>query len=281
MSENAANVLVITAAAATGPDWVDALAAAITARGLYWTVIDTAVGKVLLECTATARQVVFAGAAGAAQGSLKVGMSVTPDMTSADDIPSSGLRSVTGQSNLVSGAGTEAYVIEYEDAVGIVLKSSGTWLWAGFAGRLANPIDESDYARGLGDAVMTGRPTDATATPSWLVGSSTYPLDSPVVRTPTGWVLMGNGFRLAATSASLARVGDTERLVPYQVFQLGAGMIGHTRYLRQFRSIPGHESRLFSNTVGSQQAWIGYDTPVQSGANRNRVLLWNKVVTIV
>jgi hypothetical protein len=281
MSESAANVLVVTAATATGPAWVDALAAAIDTHGLHWIVRDTAPGKVLLECIATARQVVFAGAAGLVQGSLKVGMSVTPDMTSADDIPSSGLRSVTGQNNLVGGAGAEAYVVEYEDAIGIVLKSPTQWLWAGFAGRLVNPIDESDYARGLGDAVMTGRPTDVAATPSWLVGSSTYSLDSPVVRTPTGWVLMGNGFRLASTSAALSRVGDTERLVPYQVFQLGAGMIGHTRYLRQFRSIPGHESRLFSNTVGSQQAWIGYDTPAQTGEFRNRVLLWNKEVTTV
>jgi hypothetical protein len=60
------------------------------------------------------------------------------------------------------------------------------------------------------------------------------------------------------------------------------GVVGATKYLRQWRAIPPFETRLFSETSGSNQAWIGGAHPgAFTGHVGNQLILWAKTETAV
>jgi hypothetical protein len=292
VSEQAANVLRITATAATASAWVAAIKVAIPAHGTRWTVADgTVTDKVLLTCTATGGQIVFT--AGSAQD-IRVGYEPAGGLADANAVPSSGIRRLTGINTLVpSGADAVFYLAEYEDALLLALRSSTTWRYAALAGALINPLDASDAPRGYAHALLVGVPTDSfLAGTSWFYGAfgTAYTADSSVCYLGSGvWApfLPDISKQSAVTSTALSRIGTTERFLPYLVrprdaANVGLGVIGATKYLRQWRAILSFESKLFSGTLGSEQAWMGGLHPgALTGHVGNQLILWAKTETAV
>jgi hypothetical protein len=292
VSEQAANVLRITATAATASAWVAAIKVAIPAHGTRWTVADgTVADKVLLQCTATGGQVVFT--AGPAQD-IRVGYEPAGGLADANAVPTSGIRRLTGINTIVpSGAQAVFYLSEYEDALLLALRGSDTWRYAAFAGELMNPLDASDEPRGYAHALLVGVPTDSiSAGTSWFYGAfgAVYTADSSVCYLGSGvWApfLADVAKQSSAASNALLRVGTVERFLPYLVrprnaANVGMGVVGATKYLRQWRAIPPFETRLFSETSGSNQAWIGGAHPgAFTGHVGNQLILWAKTETSV
>jgi hypothetical protein len=291
MAEQSANVLRITATAATASAWVAAIKVAIPTHGTRWTVADgTVTDKVLLECVQTGGQVVIT--AGAAQD-IRMGYEPDGGLADANAVPSSGIRRLSGISSQLPTLGLATfYLAEYEDAILVAFRSTSEWRNVGMAGKIINPLDASDEARGYAHALLVGRPLDATGTgTSWFLGifGTLYDADSSRCYLGSGvWApFLPDLSRVAVTSNSLLRIGTVERFLPYLVrprdaANNGLGVIGATKYLRQWRAIPSYETRLFSDTPGSDQAWIGGVSPnPATGHIGNQLILWSKTETEV
>jgi hypothetical protein len=85
----------------------------------------------------------------------------------------------------------------------------------------------------------------------------------------------------------LSAVGGVERLYPYtsqvSAFVSSAdrpvGIVGATKYLRQYKSSVVHGAIIVSSTPSSQQAWIVH---TEGGTIlRHNVMLWNKNVVVL
>lgn len=290
MAEQFANVIRTTAASATGNAHVDAIAAAILAPGTRWTRPLAEAGKVLLECSATGAQVVLHGTA----TNIQVGYAPDGGVVDWNGVPTApvftGMRNITGAStNFAAGVTSTVDIAEYEDALMFAVGYNvAGWRYAAMAGKCIEPVDLSDDARKIGtDALLVGIPS-ALATPgNWLssvAGSTTI---GSCVRTGNSFdqLITLTGFVwLAGTAAGdrvLARIGDVERMVPYQMHVLttaAAQYVGATKYIRQWRANVAHGTRLFSDTALSAQAWFGYQYDATS---RNQFVLWAKTETTV
>lgn len=288
MAEQFANVIRTTAAAATGNAHVDAVAAAILAEGTRWTRPLAEAGKVLLECTATGAQIVLHGTA----TNIQVGFAPDGGIVDWNGTPSApvftGMRNITGAStNFAAGVTATVDIAEYEDTLLFAVGYSvAGWRYAAMAGRCIEPVDVSDVTRNIGrDALLVGIPS-ALATPgNWLASVAGSTSIGSCVRAGNSFEQMITilGFVWSAGTAAgdrvLARVGDVERMVPYQMHILTSAFaqyVGATKYIRQWRANVAHGTRLFSATPLSEQAWFGHQ---YDATNRNQFVLWAKTET--
>lgn len=281
MVELSAKVYRINASTAGAVEWVDAIAVAL-ASSTQWTLVSgLPSGYVIATNNTDGSQVMFEGTTYlTTQGRLKIGYSPSGTLVDETSVPESGLLNITATTAGITGAEAQFYLAEYPDALLVVVKnSSRKWLWAGFAGSIITPLSESDYAYGFNNAVLVGRPTDLLATPGWLYASPTFP-ESSVVQTPNGWSKIATSNRIASTSSTLSNVDGIERFVPYLSSVFGGGILGATKYIRQWRTTFADETVLASVTVGSDQAWKAYDT-LATGDFANQIVLWSKSETVV
>lgn len=291
MAEQFAHVVKTLASAATGNAYVNAVVAALVASSATrWTVSESAPGKALLECAATGAELVLHGVA----AQVQVGFAPDGGVTDWSGTPTApvwtGMRNITGGASTMTNTTSTINIAQYEDAILIAIGSTvAGWRFAAMAGTCLEPVDESDVARKIGgDALMIGVPAN-TSNPSgnWLTTSSTIGIGS-CVRAESVFVQLGANPTYiisdpnSGAGRTLLRINGVERFVPYQMhIFLAPGLsqyIGATKYLRQWRGNAEHGTRLFSDTVGSQQAWhaIQYDA-----TTRNLFTLWAKTETTV
>lgn len=294
MAEQFAQVLRLSAAPNNGASITDAIATAVNGYAVgRWQREDFVAGKALLKCVQTGAQVVLHGNA----TQLYVGLAPNGGVTDWDGTPSApvwtGLRNITGAntSDLTTGSG-KVIVVQYEDAIAIIIEGVNRWLHGAMAGRVFNPGDESDRARNIGvDGLLCGVPSNVTSDGNWLVGSiaPSRILAASVARAGNIFNPVAAFFnRFVPPSTQLNRVDSAERFLPYLAYQrlpsgvLG-GFLGATKYLRQWRINLSHESRLFSVTSGSNQAWLGWSTSTTGtgAATHNQVILWSQTETII
>lgn len=295
MAENFAQAFVTTAASTAGTDYVNAIVAMLShASQTRWTVTNSSPGKALLTCVATGSQVVLHGAA------LQVAIGLAPDggVTSWDTSPTAsvwtGLRNITQNTADYTATLRQVHLAVYEDALGFFIQSNiAGWRLACLVGKVFEPLDESDVANLVGvDGMLLGNPTnvnfDNGQPGAWLRGG-----------TGANWVAhascmrYGNAFRpiwafgnrfTDPVSTALARIGTTERLLPFLVHELVSGgqggLAGSTKYLRQWRNYLPHLTRLASDDLASSQAWLGWQVHATTVSN-NQVVLWAKTETTV
>lgn len=290
MAEQSAHVIRTTADAATGTAHVDAIANAIMGIGMHWLWLDSAPGKALLECISTGAQLVLHGTA----SNIQVGYAPDGSIVDWSGTPTAavftGMRNITGAAtNFAAGVTTTVDIAEYEDALLFAVGYNvAGWRYAAMAGRCIEPVDASDVTRDIGtDALLVGIPS-ALATPgNWLSSVAGSTSVGSCVRTGNSFeqMITLTGFVwLAGTAAGdrvLARIGNVERMVPYQMHVLttaAAQYVGATKYIRQWRANVAHGTRLFSDTAGSAQAWFGHQ---YDATNRNQFVLWAKTETTV
>jgi hypothetical protein len=286
-----------------GPDYVAAIVACLASpSSTRWTVSESTAGKALLGCVATGAQIVLHSSVGAGnQGQVQIGYAPTGGVTDYTATPPTlsagnaftGLRNITSAPNLVINfASSRLVVAAYEDALLIAIEGTlDAWRVAALAGRVLTPLDDSDVARNIGtDAMFVGFPTSLTALSAgnWLLGSSTAGQGSCALVGASFVPLWAIGNRYLASDARLGRAGTVERLVPYLVHTLsgttGGACLGATKYLRQWRANVPHNTRLFSDTAGSLQAWNGYAYVVTTTttATQNQFALWGQTeVTVI
>ena len=301
MSEQFAQVFRATAATAMGPDYVAAIVACVASLGsTRWTVPAFTTGKALLECVATGAQIVLHSSTGTGnQGQVQIGYAPTGGVTDYAATPPvldagkafTGLRNITGTASLITLASARLVVAAYEDALLIAIESTlDAWRVAALVGRVLTPLDDSDVARNIGtDAMFVGFPTSLTALSAgnWLLGSSTAGQGSCALVGALFAPLWAIGNRYLAGAAQLDRAGTIERFVPYLVHTLsgttGGACLGATKYIRQWRAAPSHNSRLFSGTPLTQQAWLAYSylATTTTTAAQNQFALWGQTETTV
>ena len=301
MSEQYAQVFRANAASAMGPDYVAAIVACLASPGqTRWTVPASTAGKALLECVATGAQIVLHSSVGTGnQGQVQIGYAPTGGVTNYAATPPvldagkafTGLRNITGTTALITLASARLVVAVYDDALLIAIEGTlDAWRVAALAGSVLTPLDDSDVARNIGtDAMFVGFPTSLTALSAgnWLLGSSIAGQGSCALVGASFGPLWAIGNRYVAGAAQLNRAGTVERLVPYLVHTLsgttGGACLGATKYLRQWRANVPHNTRLFSDTAGSLQAWNGYAyfTTTTTTATQNQFALWGKAETAV
>jgi hypothetical protein len=293
LAEQSAQVIRTSAAANNGTSIVDAVAASVDAYvGGRWTLDESTAGKALFSCIATGAEIVLHGTA----NQLRVGFAPDGGVSDWAGTPTAnlwtGMCNITGATNniLTSGDGT-VLIAEYPDAIAIILGGVNRWTFGAMAGRVLTPCDESDRAFDIGvDALFSGAASNLTADGNWLSGSwSAARVNAASV------ARVGGGFRpvfaarnlYAAPNTHLDRIDEVERFVPYIAHVklpngAAGGMLGATKYLRQWRAQLPHETRLFSDTPGSDQAWIGWSTDATGagGATHNQVVLWAKTETV-
>jgi hypothetical protein len=290
LAEQSANVIRTIAVAATGNAHVDAVGAAILAAGTRWTRPLAEAGKVLLQCISTGAQIVLHGTA----TNIQVGYAPDGGVVDWNGVPNAsvftGMRNITGAAtNFAAGVTATVDIAEYEDAMmfGVGSNVPG-WRYAAMAGKCIEPVDLSDVARDIGaDALLVGIPSALATAGNWLSSVAGSTSIGSCVRTGNSFdqMIVLTGFVwLAGTAAGdrvLARVGDVERMVPYQMHVLttaAAQYVGATKYIRQWRANVSHGTRLFSATPLSEQAWFGFQ---YDATNRNQFALWSKTETTV
>jgi hypothetical protein len=301
VSEKYAQVFRKNAASPMGPDYVAAIVACLASPGqTRWTVPLSTAGKALLQCAATGAQIVLHSSVGTGnQGQVQIGYAPTGGVTDyAATTPVldagkafTGLRNITGTTALITLASARLVVAAYEDALLIAIESTlDAWRVAALAGGVLTPLDDSDIARNIGtDALFVGFPTSlpALSAGNWLLGSSLAGQGSCALVGASFEPLWAIGNRYVAGAAQLNRAGTVERLVPYLVHTLsgttGGACLGATKYLRQWRANVPHNTRLFSDTAGSLQAWNGYAYPINltTTATQNQFALWGQTETTV
>ena len=207
----------------------------------------------------------------------------------------SGMRNITGATLTGIGASiARVWVAQYRDqssagpnpasSLSIILGSGTVWAYGAHLGRVIATDNESDPTFDIyGDAVLTGVPRETQATGGWLFGSNAFAAsDASVIRTgPTTWSYARVSD--AMTTAMLADLASTRRVVPYAFHGVGkarpspadnttnAGVIGQAKYLRQHRTALAFGGTLRSQTAGSSQVWRAsvYDT-----TDRAQYVLW-------
>lgn len=290
MAEQFAHVIRTTATAPTGTAHVDAIADALMGIGTHWLWMNSEPGKALFECISTGAQLVLHGT----PTNIQVGYAPDGGVVDWSGVPTApvftGMRNITGAAtNFAAGVTATVDIAEYEDALLFAVGYSvAGWRYAALAGRAVKPVDLSDIGRNIGvDALYVGIPSAVASAGNWLYSTTTANVGS-CVRTGDAFSPLATlpGFiwtpGTAAGDRVLARVGDVERFPPYQMHILGASgvsqYVGASKYIRQWRALVSHGTRLFSQTAGSEQAWHGHQ---YDAANRNQFLLWAKTETTV
>lgn len=293
MAENFAQAFRTVAASTAGTAYVDSVVAMLShASQTRWVVTSSVAGKALLTCIATGSQVVLHGA----PAQVQVGFAPDGGVTSWDTSPTApvwtGLRNITQNTSGYTGTTATMHLAAYEDALVFFIGSSIVgFRFACHVGKIIEPLDLSDVAAKVGvDALILGIPSNVSTdnTGNWL-------------RAATGatWVDHGSCFRIgnvfsplwalglryvSADNVNLSRVGGVERMVPFiaqeQVAGTGYGILGATRYIRQWRNYLPHGTRLASDDPTSNQAWLGWQ-PNTLSINNNQVILWNKTEVAV
>jgi hypothetical protein len=288
MAEQFAQVFNGNAASASGAAYVDWIAAALI-DGDRWFTDASSSGKALLQNAVTSAQIVLWGTAAAtgSQGQVSIGFAPDGGVTDWDTAPTaavwSGMRNITGSTSLITTAGTRLSLAVYDGALAIIVHRPTSYFRIAMIGSIFTPLDESDRALNIGvDGMLLGAASNQTSAGNWLTGSNIASLADhcSVVRVKGEFVRLASTNRLVPPSLSLDRASGVERFVPYLVHQLtSTGTIGATlaatKYLRQWRAFLPHETRLFSDTTGSEQAWAGWSTG-GIGADNNQVILWSK-----
>jgi hypothetical protein len=286
MAEQFAQVFKGNASAASGDAYVDWIAATLIA-GSRWFTDASVAGKALLENTATGAQIVLWGTAALTgnQGQVAIGFAPEGGVTDWDTAPTasvwSGMRNIMGSTSLITTADTRLALAAYEDALAIIIRRSTSYLRIAMIGSIFTPLDDSDRALNIGvDGMLLGAPANQTSAGNWIAGSNSaaFAGHCSVVRVKGEFVRLASTNRSIPPSLLLDRASGVERFVPHLVHQLtSTGAIGSTlaatKYLRQWRALLPHETRLFSDTPGSEQAWAGWSSGGTT-ADNNQVILW-------
>ena len=283
MAEQSATVWRTSAASNAGNDHVDKVADVIMSVGAHWLWLASVPGKALLECIATGAQLVLHGTT----AQIQVGYAPDGGVVDWDTTPSApvwtGMRNITGNALSMGSQTARLDIAEYEDAILIGIGRAEGWRYAAFAGAVFEPWDESDIAQNIGkDGLLVGIPSRIVSNPNWLFGSTTANLGS-CVRTGDIFepiIVQSASVASPGTTAPdriLSRIGTAERFLPYYLNLLQAGGIsqpfGIAKYVRQWRANVPHGTRLMSQTVGSEQAWLGYQ---YDATQQNQFVLWSK-----
>jgi hypothetical protein len=286
MAEQFAQVFKGDASAASGDAYVDWIAATLIA-GSRWFTDESVAGKALLENATTGAQIVLWGTAALTgnQGQVAIGFAPDGGVTDWDTAPTasvwSGMRNIMGSTSLITTADTRLALAVYEDALAIIIRRSTSYFRIAMIGSIFTPLDDSDRALNIGvDGMLLGVPANQNSSGNWIAGNNSpaFAGHCSVVRVKDEFVRLASTNRSIPPSLLLDRASGVERFVPHLVHQLtSAGTIGSTlaatKYLRQWRALLPHETRLFSDTLGSEQAWTGWSAGGTT-ADNNQVILW-------
>lgn len=148
------------------------------------------------------------------------------------------------------------WVIELPDAITIALKANTTanWQYGVHAGKIINPVDESDYALGFdGSAILVGGPSFYNSTDDghrWWMRGIGDPNSEANVNIHSSRVRVGLNMAWATPyvvnsgiqAVAPASINGNIRFVPYEIragddgqdtVAKTQGLIGYTRYLRK------------------------------------------------
>jgi hypothetical protein len=199
----------------------------------------------------------------------------------------SGLKQITGPiaaATAMSSYGTTIWIASYSDAITIFIGGTNEsfFRYGAHVGKVFAPDNESDESIYIdGSAVIVGFPTNTSvgasiSTGHWLGYSTTNGLGSSIRIGQNSWSNLTAG---AIVAAEKADADGRLRLAPYYVggsisaSPMG-GILGRTKYLREYKVTLPHLVLLPSNANDSNQAWIGWE--FTAGTPQAQIILWKK-----
>lgn len=229
-------------------------------------------------------------------GILQINESIS-DPDPSEIVGFSGMRRITGcaanntEIDLLSnsGMGKVVWIASYFDTMTIFIETSSNpsyFKYGVHIGKIYSPDNSTDDGTFVdGSGIMIGIPSNvgagtAQTTGNWLSYSNTFGLGSCIRIGENSWS------NLTIINITTNQENDLNnqyiRLVPYSVggsivlnHNIGnkGGIIGRTKYIRQFRQTLPHGVYVPSLSNLSNQAWLGWSI---GSTESNQIILWKK-----
>jgi hypothetical protein len=199
----------------------------------------------------------------------------------------SGLRQITGPistATAMSSYGTMIWIASYSDAITIFIGGTDEsyFRYGAHIGKIFAPDNESDESIYIdGSGVVVGYASNISigvgiANGHWLGYSGTDGLGSAV---RIGQNIWSNMTVNAIVAAEKSDADGRLRLAPFTVggsiiASPKGGMLGRTKYLREYKETIPHLVTIPSNATDSNQSWIGWE--FTAGTPQPLIMLWKK-----